>query len=57
MWLINVKLTEIFLAFNMYELNKLTHSLHGVQHRMISVDNFFVFLILLFFALLLLYET
>ena len=28
---------------------------HGVQHRMISVDNFFVFLRLLFFALLLLY--
>ena len=31
--------------------------LHGVQHRMISVDNFFVFLRLLFFALLLLYVT
>ena len=31
--------------------------LHGVQRRMISVDNFFVFLRLLFFALLLLYET
>ena len=30
---------------------------HGVQRRMISVDNFFVFLRLLFFALLLLYET
>ena len=30
---------------------------HGVQHRMISVDNFFVFLRLLFFALLLLYVT
>ena len=29
----------------------------GVQRRMISVDNFFVFLILLFFALLLLYMT
>ena len=28
---------------------------HGVQHRRISVDNFFVFLRLLFFALLLLY--
>ena len=31
--------------------------IHGVQHRMISVDNFFVFLKLLLFALLLLYET
>ena len=29
----------------------------GVQRRMISVDNFFVFLRLLFFALLLLYVT
>ena len=29
----------------------------GVQRRMISVDNVFVFLSLLFFALLLLYET
>ena len=32
-------------------------SSHGVQRRMISVDNFFVFLRLLFFALLLLYVT
>ena len=31
--------------------------IHGVQRRMISVDNFFVFLRLLFFALLLLYVT
>ena len=30
---------------------------HGVQRRMISLDNFFVFLRLLFFTLLLLYET
>ena len=30
---------------------------HGVQRRMISVVNFFVFLRLLFFALLLLYVT
>ena len=30
---------------------------HGVQRKMISVDNFFVFLRLLFFALLLLYVT
>ena len=30
---------------------------HGVQRRMISVDNFFVFLRFLFFALLLLYVT
>ena len=29
----------------------------GVQRRMISIDNFFVFLRLLFFAVLLLYET
>ena len=32
-----------------------THPMHGVQCRMISVDNFFVILRLLFFALLLLY--
>ena len=32
-------------------------SKHGVQRRMISVDNFFVFLRLLFFALLMLYVT
>ena len=31
--------------------------IHGVKRRMISVDNFFVFLRLLFFALLLLYGT
>ena len=30
---------------------------HGLQRRMISVDNFFVFLRLLFFAVLLLYVT
>ena len=30
---------------------------HGVQRKMISVDNFLVFLRLLFFALLLLYVT
>ena len=30
---------------------------HGVQRRMILVDNFFVFLRLLFFAVLLLYVT
>ena len=32
-------------------------TIHRVQRRMISVDNFFVFLRLLFFALLLLYVT
>ena len=31
--------------------------MHGVQRRTISLDNFFVFLRLLFFALLLLYVT
>ena len=35
----------------------LSSPMHGVQRRIISVDNFFVFLRLLFFALLLLYET
>ena len=30
---------------------------HGMQRRMISVDNFFVFLRLLYFAVLLLYVT
>ena len=34
-----------------------TVKVHGVQRRMISVDNFFVFLRLLYFALLLLYVT
>ena len=37
--------------------NSLPSSIHGVQRRMISVDIFFVFLRLLFFALLLLYKT
>ena len=32
-----------------------TNHIHGVQCRMISVDNFFIFLRLLFFALMLLY--
>ena len=36
-----------------YRYDSLT-SQHGVQRRMISVDNFFVFLTLLFFAVLLL---
>ena len=31
--------------------------IHGVQRRMVSVDNFLVFLRLLIFAVLLLYET
>ena len=35
----------------------LIDAMHGVQRRMISVDIFFVFLRLLFFALLLLYVT
>ena len=35
----------------------ITFLIHGVQRRMILVDNFVVFLRLLFFALLLLYET
>ena len=35
----------------------LSNIVHGVQRRMISVDNFFVFLRFIFFALLLLYET
>ena len=38
-------------------VSKSSQLFHGVQHRMISVDNFFVLLKLLFFALLLLYET
>ena len=37
--------------------SNLANNRHGVQRRMISVDNFFVFLRLLFFALLLLYAT
>ena len=38
-------------------VSSLTLVYHGVQNRMISVDNFFVFLRLLFFAVLLLYLT
>ena len=34
-----------------------SYNFYGVQRKMISVDNVFVFLRLLFFALLLLYET
>ena len=33
------------------------NQIHGMQRTMISVDNFFVFLRLLFFALLLLFVT
>ena len=40
--------------FVSYVQKTLVH-VHGVQHRMISVDNFFVLLRLLFFALFLLY--
>ena len=40
-----------------FEITDLTVFIHGVQRRMISVDNFFVFLRLLFSALLLLYVT
>ena len=36
--------------------NYWTHN-HGVQRRMISVDNFFVYLRFLIFALMLLYVT
>ena len=48
--------------YSQHEFMKNTHkhtisTSHGVQRRMISVDNFFVFLRLLFFALLLLYVT
>ena len=34
-----------------------TNQSHGVKHKMIAVDNFFVFFRFLFFALLLLYVT
>ena len=37
--------------------DSLCEPVHGVQRRMISVDTFFVFLILSIFALLLLYVT
>ena len=39
------------------ELIHVAHKEHGVQRKMISVDIFVVFLILLFFALLLLFVT
>ena len=38
-----------------YKVDVLYYQYHGVQNMMISVDNFFVFLRLLFFALLLLF--
>ena len=40
-----------------YRPKETASSIHGVQCRMISVDNFFVFLRLLLFALLLLHVT
>ena len=43
--------------FSRKNIQDRVNSTHGVQRRMISVDNFFVFLRLLFFAVLLLYET
>ena len=45
------------LTFTQHFVSAESWSWHGVQRRMISVDIFFVFLRLLFFALLLLYVT
>ena len=48
----------IYFGFNTIKISQAHHSLlHEVQRRMISVVNYFVFLRLLFFALLLLYVT
>ena len=58
---------EIYRALMIWHMGRSDHSsfsawrnfqsFHGVQRKMISVDNFFVFLRLLFFALLLLFVT
>ena len=45
------------ISFIMMRFQSFHSSRHGLQRRMISVDNFFVFLRLLFFALFLLYVT
>ena len=65
--LIHLDVLPLGLNFRMFTVNKLgvrkfrnlekQSDQHGVQRRMISVDNFFVFLRLLFFALLSLYVT
>ena len=34
----------------LYGCQRIPSGMHGVQHRMISVDNFFIFLRLLFFC-------
>ena len=47
----------LFLFVHVYNSFFYTFLIQGVQHRMISVDNFFIFLRLLFFAVLLLYVT
>ena len=55
----DAQLSHIIRAPTCFDI-ELTSSIninHGVQHKMISVDNFFVFLRLIFFALLLLYVT
>ena len=41
---------------NIFSINFKTHT-HGVQRRMVLVDNFFDFLELIFFAYLLLHVT
>ena len=50
---LRIKPDLYFIAKNL--VNKTVDSLQGVQRRMILVVNFFIFLRLLFFALLLLY--
>ena len=56
LWRVNIQLRIMYIV-QRNTLAELPFPTHGVQRRMISVDNFFVFLRLLFFALLLLYVT
>ena len=51
-----MKLSHLYYFTSLDVKGDSTHD-HGVHCRMISVDNFFVFLRILFFALLLLYVT
>ena len=46
---------ELLPFFDILDIANAIFRKHGVQRRMISVDNFFVFLRLLLFAVLLLY--
>ena len=56
LWRVNIQLRIMYIV-QRNTLTELPFPTHGAQRRMISVDNFFVFLRLLCFALLLQYVT